>query len=44
MMGTDYPFDMGDASPVETIEANAALSAEQKRAILGESAAVLFGL
>jgi aminocarboxymuconate-semialdehyde decarboxylase len=44
MMGTDYPFDMGDASPVETIEANAALSVEQKRAILGESAASLFGL
>lgn len=44
MLGTDYPFDMGDASPVATIEANAALSDADKTAILGENAVALFNL
>jgi aminocarboxymuconate-semialdehyde decarboxylase len=44
MLGTDYPFDMGDSSPVATIEANPALSDADKAAILGESAAALFDL
>ena len=43
LLGSDYPFDMADATPVQTVAA-AGLSAEEERAVLGGSAARLLGL
>jgi aminocarboxymuconate-semialdehyde decarboxylase len=43
LLGTDYPFDMGDTHPVETVDA-LDLSPEERQQILGASAARLFGL
>ena len=34
VMGTDYPFEMGDASPVATVQAIPGLSDEQQGLIL----------
>lgn len=34
VMGTDYPFEMGDASPVDTVRAIPGLSEDQRRLIL----------
>lgn len=41
LMGTDYPFPMGDPSPVDTVNAIPGLSTEQRRLILGDNAARL---
>jgi aminocarboxymuconate-semialdehyde decarboxylase len=41
MLGTDYPFAMGEPHPVEEIEATA-LTGPQKQAIIGENAAQMF--
>jgi aminocarboxymuconate-semialdehyde decarboxylase len=41
LMGTDYPFPMGDPSPVDTVNAIPGLSQEQRRLILGENVARL---
>ena len=41
MLGTDFPFAMGEANPVQAIE-DAALSPPQKQAIIGDNAAALF--
>jgi aminocarboxymuconate-semialdehyde decarboxylase len=35
LMGTDYPFPMGDPTPVDTVNAIPGLSDEQRRLILG---------
>ena len=35
VMGTDYPFPMGDPTPVDTVNAIPGLSDEQRRLILG---------
>lgn len=35
VLGTDYPFEMGDPEPVRTVETIPGLSDEQRRAILG---------
>jgi len=43
MMGTDYPFAMGEPHPVEAIEATA-LSVAEKRSIIGGNAQELFGI
>jgi aminocarboxymuconate-semialdehyde decarboxylase len=43
MLGTDYPFDMGDTDPTETVDA-LGLAEEQRRQILGDTAAALFRL
>jgi aminocarboxymuconate-semialdehyde decarboxylase len=43
MLGTDYPFDMGDERPLETIEA-LGLSEQQQQQIRGGNAARLFKL
>lgn len=43
MMGTDYPFAMGEPHPVEAIEATA-LSGAEKRSITGDNAQELFGI
>ncbi|HEY3872962.1 MAG TPA: amidohydrolase family protein [Actinocrinis sp.] len=42
-LGTDYPFDMGVADPVERVVA-AELPPHQRDAVLGENAAALLGL
>ena len=42
MMGTDYPFDMGDRDPVKTVASLPHLSDDQKEMILGANAAALF--
>ncbi len=43
MLGTDYPFAMGEPHPVEAIEATA-LSSVQKQLIIGDNAQALFGI
>jgi hypothetical protein len=40
-MGTDYPFPMGDSSPVDTVNAIPGLSEAERRLILGENVAGL---
>jgi aminocarboxymuconate-semialdehyde decarboxylase len=42
MMGTDYPFDMGDRDPVKTVASLPHLSDDQKEMIFGTNAAALF--
>jgi predicted TIM-barrel fold metal-dependent hydrolase len=42
MMGTDYPFDMGDRDPVKTVASLPHLSDDQKEMIFGANAAALF--
>lgn len=44
MLGTDYPYDMSDPDPVKAIAALPHLSDRDRRLVLGENAAVLFGL
>jgi aminocarboxymuconate-semialdehyde decarboxylase len=44
LLGTDYPFDMGEADPVGLIESVTTLSAEDRRAIRGLNAAQLLKL
>jgi aminocarboxymuconate-semialdehyde decarboxylase len=43
VLGTDYPFDMGVSDPVDRIELATSVTQEERRAILGENAAVLLG-
>ncbi|MNC99528.1 Amidohydrolase [compost metagenome] len=43
MLGSDYPFPIGDPAPVEVVR-DAALSAEDKDKILGGTAAGMFGI
>jgi len=42
MMGTDYPFDMGDRDPVKTVASLPHLSDDQKEMIFSANAAALF--
>jgi aminocarboxymuconate-semialdehyde decarboxylase len=42
VMGTDYPYDMGDATPVATVKSLKKVSAEDKKKILGGNAQRLF--
>jgi len=44
LLGSDYPFDMGDPDPVGCIEACGMLDAAQRAALAGGNAAALFGL
>jgi aminocarboxymuconate-semialdehyde decarboxylase len=44
VVGTDYPYDMGIDDPVGLVEATPGLSAEERRMILGGTAATLLGL
>ena len=44
MIGTDYPFDMGEEDPVALVDATEGLTDEHKVAITGGNAARLFGL
>lgn len=42
LIGTDYPYDMGDLDPVRTVEELTGLSADQSAKIMGGNAASLF--
>jgi aminocarboxymuconate-semialdehyde decarboxylase len=44
VVGTDYPFDMGDDDPVGLVEATPGLSDDDRARILGGNAARLLGL
>jgi aminocarboxymuconate-semialdehyde decarboxylase len=44
VMGTDYPYDMGDVDPLGRIAALDDLTVEQRRGIAGGTAAELLGL
>jgi aminocarboxymuconate-semialdehyde decarboxylase len=44
VMGTDYPFDMGEPQPVEFVQSVQSLSDEQRALILGDNAARLLKL
>jgi aminocarboxymuconate-semialdehyde decarboxylase len=43
LLGSDYPFDMADARPADTVAA-AGLHPDDERAVLGGNAARLLGL
>ena len=43
MLGTDYPFGMGEMRPVDAINATS-LTEQQEQTIMGGAAAELFGL
>lgn len=44
LMGSDYPYDMADERPVDTVSGLAGIMAADRRKILGENAIKLFGL
>jgi aminocarboxymuconate-semialdehyde decarboxylase len=44
LMGSDYPFPMGDPTPVETVGAIPGLSEEQRGLILGGNVTRILGL
>jgi aminocarboxymuconate-semialdehyde decarboxylase len=44
MLGTDYPYDMGEYDPIGHINAVASLSGQDRAAIAGGNARALFGL
>ncbi len=44
LMGSDYPFDVNDPDPVETVRLLESVSFEGKRKIWGENAAGLLGI
>jgi aminocarboxymuconate-semialdehyde decarboxylase len=44
LMGTDYPFDMGEVDPIGFVEGAEGLSDGDRRAILGHNAARLLNI
>ena len=44
MLGTDYPFDMGETDPLGLIQATEGLTEEDRSAIAGGNAARVFDL
>jgi aminocarboxymuconate-semialdehyde decarboxylase len=44
LMGTDYPYDMGEVDPIGFVERSRELTDEQRRLIFGGNAARLLGL
>jgi aminocarboxymuconate-semialdehyde decarboxylase len=43
-IGTDAPFDMGEETPIEMIEAVEGLTAEQRDQVFGRTAMELLGM
>lgn len=44
LLGSDYPYDMGDPNPVQTVSKLSGIKAADRRKILRENAIALFGL
>ena len=44
LMGTDYPYDMGEVDPIGFIEGSSNLDDAQRRLVLGGNAALLLGI
>ena len=44
LLGTDYPYDMGDENPVQTVSQLSKIKAADRRKIMRENAIALFGL
>ncbi len=44
MLGTDYPYDMGEYDPLEHLETATTLDAAGKAAVAGGNARALFGI
>jgi aminocarboxymuconate-semialdehyde decarboxylase len=44
LLGTDYPFDMGDDDPVKLVESTPGLKRKDRDAIMGKNAVRLLGL
>jgi aminocarboxymuconate-semialdehyde decarboxylase len=44
LLGSDYPYDMGDPDPVQTVSRLSRIKEEDQRKILRENAIALFGL
>jgi aminocarboxymuconate-semialdehyde decarboxylase len=44
MLGTDFPFDMGETDPLGLIDATDGLTEDEREGIKGRNAAVLFAI
>jgi aminocarboxymuconate-semialdehyde decarboxylase len=44
LLGSDYPYDMGDLNPVQTMNRLTGISEEDRQKILGENAVALYRL
>jgi len=44
LLGSDYPYDMGDSNPVQTVSELSGIKAGDRRKIMRENAIALFGL
>ncbi len=44
LLGTNYPYDMGEYDPIGHIASASSLSPAEQAAIAGENARTLFGL
>src|SRR4030043_1680568 len=44
LLGSDYPYDMGDPDPVQTVAQLSGITDEDRRRIMRENAIALFGL
>jgi len=44
LLGSDYPYDMGDQNPVQTVSQLAGIKEKDRRKIMRENAIALFGL
>jgi aminocarboxymuconate-semialdehyde decarboxylase len=44
LLGSDYPYDMGDPNPVQTVSKLTGIKAADRRKIMRENAIALFGL
>ena len=44
LLGTDYPYDMGDLNPVQTVSQLSEMKEEDRRKVMRENAIALFGL
>lgn len=44
LLGTDYPYDMGDENPVQTVSQLTRIKAADRRKIMRENAIALYGL